>query len=485
MLQLALNFELTHFAITLAWLALLAVHLLFIVRAILRAQRDPAARLAWVLAMVLLPLIGVIVYIFLGETNTGRGRQRRAHRRRASLPRPAATAGFVSLSDMYAPLFRLGGAINGFLPLEGNRARVGGDGDATIAEMIADIDAATETVHLCFYIWLPDHSGLAMVAALERAAARGVACRAMADSLGSYQLIRSPHWAQMRAAGVQLATTLKVGNPLLRALRGRIDLRNHRKIVVVDQQITWCGSQNCSDAAFRVKPRYAPWVDLMVRFEGPIATQNQQLFAADWMAEGGDDLTELLARPLPPAPPGFTAIVIGTGPTLSYPAMSEVFAALIHAARDQLAITTPYFVPDDAIQTALCASARRGVETSIIFPARNDSRVVAAASRSYYAQLLEAGVRIFEYQAGLLHAKTLLVDGALGMVGSANIDRRSVELNFENNILFHDAELVAAINARLQTYFANSREISSDEVAHWPLHRRLWHNSMAMVGPVL
>ena len=164
------------------------------------------------------------------------------------------------------------------------------DSNATIDSMVADIDAAKDHVHLTFYIWLPDDNGLKMVEALKRAAARKVTCRAMADGLGSRILIASEHWTAMRDAGVQVATALPIGNPLLRPLRGRIDLRNHRKILVIDNHVTYCGSQNCADPEFRIKARFAPWVDAMMRFEGPIARQNQHLFAGDWMAQVDEDI---------------------------------------------------------------------------------------------------------------------------------------------------------------------------------------------------
>ena len=246
-----------------------------------------------------------------------------------------------------------------------------------------------------------------MVEALKRATARGVACRAMVDDLGSRRMIKSAHWREMQRCRRALGLALPVGNPLLRMLKGRIDLRNHRKIVVIDDTITYCGSQNCADPEFRVKAKYAPWVDAMVRFEGPIARQNQYLFAADWMAYVDERIDDLLRRPIPAAKPGITAQVVGSGPTIRQSAMPEMFETLMYSARRELVITTPYYVPDESMQEAICASARRGVATTIIFPARNDSRLVAAASRSNYADLLAAGVRIFEYQDGLLHTKSL------------------------------------------------------------------------------
>jgi cardiolipin synthase len=192
-----------------------------------------------------------------------------------------------------------------------------------------------------------------------------------------------------------------------------------------------------------------------------------------------------LWQPLPPGGPGLTAQVIGTGPTARYSAMPEVFETLIYAAQRELFITTPYYVPDEALQNALCASAVRGVATTIIFPAKNDSWIVAAASRSYYGELLAAGVRIFEYRGGLLHTKSLTLDGEVTLIGSANMDRRSFELNYENNILFYDPVLSAEMRRRQDAYLAQSLPVTAEMVAHWPLTRRLWNNTIAMFGPVL
>src|SRR5690606_4226190 len=161
------------------------------------------------------------------------------------------------------------------------------------------------------------------------------------------------------------------------------------------------------------------------RIEGPVARQNQRLFAGDWLGHVEDDLDALLSAPVDAPNPGFPAQVIAAGPTLRISAMPEIFEALMYSAEQQLLITTPYFVPDEPLLSAICAAGRRGVDTRLIVPERNDSWVVAAASHSYYFDLLKAGVRIFEYRDGLLHAKLLTVDGAVALFGSANIDRRS------------------------------------------------------------
>lgn len=307
----------------------------------------------------------------------------------------------------------------------------------------------------------------------------------MADGLGSRAMISSQSWKDMRKAGVHVAVALPIGNPLLRPFHGRIDLRNHRKIVVIDDSITYCGSQNCADPEFRVKPKYAPWVDALMRFEGPIARQNQHIFVGDWMTSVDEDVRGLLEAPIRLFAAGFPAQVIATGPTVRNSAMPETFETLMYAARRELVITTPYYVPNESMQAALCAAAQRGVETTIVFPARNDSWEVAAASRSYYRELLDAGVRIHEYIGGLLHTKSLTVDGEVTLIGSANMDRRSFDLNYENNILFYDQDLTAVMRERQDTYLVSSKEVRSSDVDAWPIGRRLWQNSVGMLGPLL
>ncbi|MFG1185124.1 cardiolipin synthase [Xanthobacter aminoxidans] len=475
----------------LAWVfyaAHLSLQIIFVIRALLRPHREPASRMAWVLVILLAPVVGMLAYVLFGEVNLGRKAVESLRAAVAALPPAEGVAGpsaEAELPERHVPLFRVGQSVNHFLPVAGNRAELLPDSASAIASMVKDIDAARQSVHVLFYIWLDDASGRSVMEALKRAAARGVTCRAMADDLGSRALIRSPFWRDMAAAGVRLATALPIGNPLLRPFKGRIDLRNHRKIVVIDNTITYCGSQNCADAAFAVKAKFAPWVDVMARFEGPVVRQNQHLFASNWMAQVEEDLAPLFAEPLPTPQPGFIAQVIGSGAGVRYSAMPEMFVALMNAARRDLVITTPYYVPDEPLQAALCSAARRGVATTIVFPKRNDSWIVAAASRSYYHELLEAGVEIREYVGGLLHAKTLTLDGEVTLIGSANIDRRSFELNAENNILLYDPTFTRTLRARQQVFLDAATPVTQDDADAFSAPRRLWNNTIAMLGPVL
>ena len=299
-----------------------------IMRALLRPHREPASRLAWIIAVLALPVAGVILYLMLGETRISGRRRERGKHVNDRIPRPAGDAPEEDSFGAYRAPFALARTVNHLDSTSGNSARLAADSNAAVDDMVADVDAARETVHGCFYIWLADNNGLKLKDAFIRAAARGVRVRLLADALGSRRLIRSRHWRDMRESGCEVRVALPVGNPLWTLIRGRVDLRNHRKLMVVDNRTAWCGSQNCADPEFRIKPRYAPWVDVMSRWQGPVARQCQFLFVSDWIAEGGDDISDLLLGPPSTGDGAVVAQVLGTGPLAEFDAMPACFSEL-------------------------------------------------------------------------------------------------------------------------------------------------------------
>jgi cardiolipin synthase A/B len=474
-----------------------AIHLLTVLRAVTRPNRTPASRVAWVAVIMCLPIIGVVAYLLLGETSIGHERVRRLHEaeRRLAAPSGAAAEPGDPVAGGVSELCR---SINGFGPTAGNRIVLLGapaaspaeptrDCDRAIEGLIEAIEAATEHVHVSFYIWLDDENGGRVADAISAAARRGVACRVMVDALGSRDFVRGPRWRQLREAGAHLLAALQDIPRLGHTAVGRVDLRNHRKLVVIDNRIAFCGSQNCADPQFRVKARYAPWIDVLLRCEGPVVRQAQHLFLGTWIAETGEDLYGLPAAAPEPEryDDGVVAQMFGTGPTTPGNPMSDSFVSALYAAEHELIITTPYFVPDQALLRALCAAPRRGVETTLVLPARNDSPLVAAACRSAYPDLLRSGVRLFEYPLGLLHTKSITVDARITLVGSANMDRRSLELNFENNLLVLDPGVTATIRDRQLGYLSQSTIVKAETVEDWPFHVQLVDNVIAMASPVL
>jgi cardiolipin synthase len=473
------------------------IHLLTVLRAVTRPNRTPASRVAWVAAIMCLPVIGVLAYLLLGETSIGRGRAQRLNDAEQRLALPAG-AGTKPGDPVAATISDLCRSINGFGPTPGNRIAVLGDPaaspaeperdcDAAIAALVEAIEGAAEHVHVSFYIWLDDVNGGRVADAISAAARRGVTCRVMVDALGSRDFIRGPRWRQLREAGARLLAALEDTPRLGHTALHRVDLRNHRKLAVIDNRVAFVGSQNCADPQFRVKPRYAPWIDILLRCEGPVVRQAQHIFLGTWIAETGEDLHELPAAAPEPEryDDGVVAQMFGTGPTTPGNPMSDAFVSALYAAQHELIITTPYFVPDQALLRALCAAPRRGVETTLVLPARVDSPLVAAACRSAYPDLLRCGVRLFEYPRGLLHTKAVTVDARITLAGSANMDRRSLELNFENNLLVLDRGVTAAVRDRQLGYLSQSAIVKPETVEDWPFRVRLAHNVVAMASPLL
>ena len=479
---------------------LFVVHLVVLARAITRPNRAPASRAAWVAIITFLPLVGVIAYLLIGETSIGRSRIHRLRQVEADMPLPVGTelaAGAVT--SQAKTLFDLASSINGFKPVAGNRIVLLGDpsappsepkanSNASINVLITDIEQAREHVHIGFYIWLDDHNGGRVVDAVCAAAQRGVTCRVMVDALGSRAFVHSPRWRQLKQAGVHVHAMLDDVPRLGHLAIGRVDLRNHRKVAVIDNRIAYCGSQNCADPEFRTKPKFAPWIDLLMRCEGPIVRQAQYLFLSTWISETGEPQLEPMVTAIPEPEhfdDGVLAQMFGTGPTTRHNAMSDMFVAAMYTAREELLVTTPYFVPDEALLRALCAAPRRGVKTRIVFPARNDSMLVGNSCRSNWPDLLACGVEVLEYPLGLLHTKSMTVDGEIALVGSANMDRRSLELNYENNLLIADPATVHTIRARQLGYISVSHAVKAETVQAWPYPKRLLQNAIGMMSPLL
>lgn len=463
------------------------IHAGLIVRVLLIEGRDPQSRLAWLMAILFLPIVGAVAYLIFGEpwvSSRFRRRANRVYKRLESQPMKApGVQPLKQIPPHFWGAFRVCEALSQSTIADGNSVTLAPDANAAIAMMVDDIARAKDTVHISFYIWLTDNNGLKMVDAICSAAQRGVTCRIAADAIGSRTLIRSLYWGTMREAGAQLCASLSAPVGFGPLAPHRADLRNHRKIVVIDNTVTYCGSQNCADPAFLVKARFAPWVDIMLRITGPIAPQTQLIFASAWTVETGEDLAPSLAAAFPPNTTGdVSAIAFGTGPLSVKGGMSDAFCSLLYAAADEIVVSTPYFVPDPSLLAALVSAGRRGVATTLILPKRNDSRIIGAISRAFYAQLIAAGVRIFEYRGGLLHAKTLVVDHQVSLIGSANMDRRSLDLNFENNILLFSPAVSLTIRQRQDTYLAASHEIERLSVANRSVARRMAENIATMAG---
>ncbi|MEZ5977273.1 MAG: cardiolipin synthase [Planctomycetota bacterium] len=471
--------------------ALLAAHWVLVVALSLRviSRRSPVGvSMAWLAVAFSLPFVGAVLYLMFGERRVGPRRRRRIEARRGEVERLCRELLAFRASvggDASADLARQAEVTVGIPPVAAHRVELLTDDDASFDRLVADVDAARESCDLGFYIWSEGGRVADVVDALVRAAGRGVRCRAIADSTGSEAFLASDSARRLRAAGVRLVAALPTG--LLRSVFARADLRNHRKIAVVDGRIAYTGSRNLVDPRFfKREAGVGAWIDAMVRFEGPAAAVVRGVFAFDWSLETNTPFDPALPEREESAGEDVVPLqVVPSGPDLHPEAIHELLLTSIYAARRELVMTTPYFVPDESILTALLSAARRGVAVTLVVPRDNDSVLVRYASAATYEALLAAGVRVALFAGGLLHTKSLCVDGAFCVFGSVNLDMRSLWLNHEISLFVHDADFTARLRALQDAYVASAEDL---DLATWrrrPRRQRLAEDACRLVGPLL
>lgn len=465
----------------------LALQLGLVAFILLRRQRRAAVNLAWITLILAVPVLGALVYALFGEVRLGALRRRRYRRVVQSIRKQGWPHGglgqYPQLDDEQRVTAALAESVGGLPPRGGNAVELMGNSRDVISALTRDIEQARQHCHLLYYIFEPDESGRRVAAALARAAARGVACRLLVDGVGSRAFLRSPLCRELRAARVQVVEALPAR--LLRARLARLDLRNHRKLAVIDGQVGYTGSQNIVDPHFSPRRRAGPWVDASLRIRGPAILDLAELFVEDWFLDTEESLAEVLATAPPLVEGGVPVQILPTGPGDAHEALRLIAQASFHLAREEILLTTPYFVPGEAEVTALCTAARRGVRTTLVVPAHNDSRLVAAASRGLYQELLASGVEIHEFTAGLLHAKVMTIDRHLALVGTANFDRRSFELNFEVSALIFDSDFASQVRFLQSSYLGSSRRVSPETWPRRPWNQRLMENAAGLLGPLL
>ncbi|MCA9291529.1 MAG: cardiolipin synthase [Phycisphaerales bacterium] len=476
--------------------ALLLVHWTFVVvvsiRVIMR-RRPIGVSLAWLALLFLLPFVGTGLYLLVGETRLGDQRTRRALALREAgqslvgAMRERAAKRPIELPAHLRPIERQATATIGLPAVGGNRLRLYDDAIAAFRQLVRDIDGAERTVHLLFYIVSDCGVVNDVFDALSRATERGVSCRLLVDAIGSKDFLNSPAADSLRRGGVRVVAALPVGP--VRSLFVRIDVRNHRKIAVIDGHTAYTGSLNlCDPKLYMQDEPFGEWVDTMVRLEGPAAEALELTFLNDWQMEGTESIESLMPtgdlREVEPK--GSTPVqVVPSGPGQAPKAIHEMLLTAIYAARTSIVITTPYFVPDESLMTAIRCAARRGVSVHLVVPARSDSRLVHIASRANFDDLLEDGVRVFEYTSGLLHAKTITVDDQISLIGTANMDMRSFWLNLEITLFVYDETFTADLRALQDRYAADAREFDGARWAKRPVWRRFVENTVRLLGPLL
>lgn len=464
------------------------------VRVIMRRSARGIA-LSWLLLVATLPLAGALLYLLIGERRIGRKRSQgldalRADFRmiaKAMIPADFTAVDWQGLPPTAQAMDRLGRALIGSATVRGSHFQLLSDTQSILSAIARDVDAARTSVLMEFYIWNEGGAADEVLEALVRAAGRGVQCRLLVDALGARPWWKGRQPQRLRDAGVQVRAALPVG--LFRTLIGRTDLRLHRKIAVIDGVAAWTGSMNLVDPRhFKQGAGVGEWVDAMVRLEGAVVNPLAATMIGDWILETDEPLEPLIASAgLGGAQPEGTANiqVVPSGPGETMDGLLQMLLALINAAQRELVLTTPYLVPDDAMIVALRGAAGRGVQVTLIVPEKVDSFLTRYASRSYYDDLLGAGVAIQLYRGGLLHTKSISVDGTMSMFGTVNLDMRSLWLNYEVALFIYQREFAEALRALQQTYIAQSTRLDPGDWATRPFRERLLENSLRLFSPLL
>ena len=447
-------------------------------------RRSPASTISWVLTLGFLPIVGFAVYYFLGPRRFDRKKRRRAQAQQAV--REALSSSAQDGSEEHEDDIKFLVAMNiGALGVSAHKRAANlqlmFSGNETYGRMIEDIGNASHHINMEYYIWEPDSIGTRLRDALVKSAARGVAVRLHLDGVGSAKANKR-FWKPLIAAGGlvthfnRLAMRRRTGN-----------FRTHRKIVVVDGRIGYSGGMNITDVHSEEFSGEESWRDTHVRLDGPAVRGLQMVFNEGWYDSTGEILEGAEFFPVQTVATEYerSVQIVSSGPDESRNAIHKLIAASLFASVKRVYITTPYFVPDPTICDALNAAALRGADVRILVPRENDLKIIGAASRSYYPGLLDVGVRIFEYGPRMVHAKTLVVDEMLALVGTANVDNRSFRLNFEVGVACYSAEVCEQLVEAFEKDLESAVEVTAAMVAQYSWIRRLGQSFARLVSPLL
>lgn len=469
-------------ALSVGWSAYIAVLVIWIVM----QRRAPVSTLSWILSLALLPIAGFFIYYFLGPQRLVKQRLRRL-RSRASAHAPADVARLREAAAQAPPALRqlaaLGSGACGLPVSSATAIELLVGGAQTFDAIFEAIRQARHHVHLEYYIVEPDLIGTQLRDLLAERARAGVAVRLLIDSLGSKRVGKS-FLAPLREAGVEIALfhETRIG----RRMRPVINYRTHRKIVVCDGHVGFTGGVNITDEE-DLRTRGDAYHDVHLKLEGGVVRWLQTTFLEDWTYATGDlapDIDHDLPHLMPRVEAGDIAVqIVTSGPDSPQEAIHRMHVAAIHAATTRAWLTTPYFVPGEPALMALTSAALRGVDVRLLVPRRSDSLVVSAAARSYFDELQAAGVKVWEYEARMLHSKTLVVDDDCAMIGTANFDNRSFRLNFEVMAVVYGPALASPLGAQFETDLHNAALVRA--LRKRPFWQRLGDSLARLFSPLL
>jgi cardiolipin synthase len=466
-------------------------HGAIIMGVLLSEKRQHNATLAWILSIILLPVLGVIIFFLIGRTRARKVKKRSAE---------AGSQLRALLKDRWSPeqvehaeevdprtpgFLALAKRLSSTMASRGNEAKMLVNATQTYRAMIQAIEEAEHHIHVEFYIIRPDNMGESLRNRLARRAEEGIDVRVLCDGVGSVQL-PSDFWDPLEAAGGHAACYHPVSRLFTRfRRRDRLDFRNHRKIVIVDGRVGFTGGINVGREYLGLNPDMGHWRDTHIELRGPSVLSLQATYIEDWLNATGELLDDKGLFPEPERPGKATVQIVDSGPDQAWSPISHALMYAFARADHRIWITSPYFVPSIEISETLISAALRGVDVRLLVPAKADHLIVHLASHWYYRPMLEAGVRIFLYQRGFIHAKSLVADSWLGTIGSANMDMRSFNLNFELNAFVFGTEFVTSLAHQFEEDLKEATELTLEEQLNASLPRRLAWASARLFSPLL
>lgn len=462
---------------------LYAITILAIISIVISENRNPVKSLAWVTVLLLFPAGGIVLYIFFGRSiKNARLISRRQKRRLRGIRQMDGASGTPKrLSPENRQQVQLARSLGAGGFYEGNNIEIYASGHDKFLALEKDLRQAKEFIYLQYYIFEDDEIGRRIAGILMEKARAGVKVRVCYDHVGSFH-VRNRFFKTMRSAGVEIYPFFKVVFPLFAT---RINWRNHRKLVIIDGKTGYIGGMNIADR-YIDGGKFPLWRDIHARISGPAVSALHYSFACDWALMRKDIITDNSTALSGGDTNGTAGIqMLTSGPTDRWGNIELQFLKAISNAKRRIYIQTPYFLPPESLLRALQAAALARVDVRVMMPTHSDSRILTFASRSYIAESIAAGIKIYLYDAGMLHSKMMIVDDDFATLGSTNFDFRSFEHNFESNIFIFSRE----INARLSTIFAedmtSSRRVRSSEWRHRPIHHRALESLMRPLSPIL
>lgn len=453
-------------------------------------RHSPSTAMSWLIAIYFWPWGGFLLYALFGSTALPQERVTRHETLLRSLYGDKKTFRRVLddeshwLPDDLARFGALGKKLGDMCVTTGNDFLLLDDEGTFLQNLCGDITAAKHSVHLLYYIFVLDSMTEPLFTTLERAAQRGVDCRLLVDALGAKVFLKSDV-NRLRDAGVRVEMALPPRLLRRTATTARYDLRNHRKMAVIDGIIGYTGSHNITEPSYGGKARGRLWHDLTLRLTGPVVLQLQAVFTEDWYVETGELLSLEEYFPKPVRTGNAVIQTVPSGPSYPWQNYQRLVVAALHGAKKRVVITTPYLIPDDELLHALETASLSDVRIQLVIPEKSDQLLVGSAAKAYFGVLLDMGVEIYLFQDDILHSKTMTVDYNLAFLGTSNFDIRSFALNFELNLVLYGTEETAAIRTAQEHYIATSRRLTAEKWRERPRALRVIHGVTKLFSPLL